>query len=62
MLSRVFLIKQGHCCGNKCLMCPYENMHSGKSTKIRNEVIEQLEDWEKQEIQKHGKIKLNFDL
>ncbi|MBT7423303.1 MAG: hypothetical protein HN782_03760, partial [Candidatus Marinimicrobia bacterium] len=23
MLSRVFLIKQGKCCGNGCLMCPY---------------------------------------
>jgi hypothetical protein len=43
-------------------MCPYEDMHSGKSKKIRNEVIGQLQDWEKQEIKKHGKIKLNFDL
>jgi len=43
-------------------MCPYEDMHSGKSKKIRNEVIEQLQDWEKQEIKKHFKIKLNFDL
>ena len=42
-------------------MCPYEDMHSGKSKKIRNEVIEQLQDWEKQEIKKHGKIKLKFD-
>ena len=31
MLSRVFLIKQGNCCGHKCLMCPYEKMHSGKA-------------------------------
>ena len=62
MLSRVFLIKQGHCCGHKCLMCPYEDMHSGKSKKIRNEVIGQLQDWEKQEIKKHGKIKFNLDL
>ena len=62
MLSRVFLIKQGHCCGHKCLMCPYEDMHSGKSKKIRNEVIEQLQDWEKQEIKKHGKTKSDFDL
>ena len=62
MLSRIFLIKQGYCCGHKCLMCPYEDMHSGKSKKIRNEVIEQLQDWEKQEIKKHGKIKLNYDL
>ena len=62
MLSRVFLIKQGHCCGHKCLMCPYEEMHSGKSKKIRNDVIGQLQDWEKEEIKKNGKIKLDFDL
>ena len=37
-------------------------MHSGKSKKIRNEIIEQLQDWEKEEIKKHGKIKLNFNL
>ena len=62
MLSRVFLIKQGHCCGHKCLMCPYEEMHSGKSKKIRNDVIGKLQDWEKEEIKKHGKVKLDFDL
>ena len=62
MLSRVFLIKQGHCCGHKCLMCPYEKMHSGKSKKIRNEVIIQLQDWEKQELKKHGKVNNNLDL
>ena len=62
MLSRVFLIKQGHCCGHKCLMCPYEKMHSGKSKKIRNEVIMQLQDWEKQELKKHGKANCNLDL
>ncbi len=62
MLSRVFLIKQGHCCGHKCLMCPYEKMHSGKSKKIRNEVIMQLQDWEKKELKKHGKANFNLDL
>ena len=62
MLSRVFLIKQGHCCGHKCLMCPYEKMHSGKSKKIRNEVIMQLQDWEKQELKKHNKVNNNLDL
>ena len=62
MLSRVFLIKQGHCCGHKCLMCPYEKMHSGKSKKIRNEVIMQLQDWEKQELKKHNKVNYNLDL
>ena len=62
MLSRVFLIKQGHCCGHKCLMCPYEKMHSGKSKKIRDEVIMQLQDWEKKELKKHGKVNYNLDL
>jgi len=61
MLSRVFLIKQGNCCGHKCLMCPYEKMHSGKSKKIRNEVLEQLQDWEIKEIKKSSNIKLNLD-
>lgn len=50
MLSRVFLIKQGKCCGHKCLMCPYENKHSGKSEKIRKSVIQSLEKWEKKEL------------
>ena len=61
MLSRVFLIKQGNCCGHKCLMCPYEKMHSGKSKKIRNEVLEQLQDWEIKEIKKSSNIKLDLD-
>ena len=62
MLSRVFLIKQGHCCGHKCLMCPYEKMHSGKSKKIRNEVIMQLQDLEKQVLNIHGKVNYYLDL
>ena len=39
-------------------MCPYEKKHSGKSKKIRDEVIDQLQDWEKDEIEKQGKVKL----
>tara|TARA_B100000212_G_scaffold210942_1_gene159364 strand:- start:359 stop:487 length:129 start_codon:yes stop_codon:yes gene_type:complete len=39
-------------------MCPYEKMHSGKSKKVRDEVIDQLQDWEKHEIERQGKIKL----
>ena len=39
-------------------MCPYEKMHSGKSKKIRDEVIDQLQDWEKHEIERQSKIKL----
>lgn len=50
MLSKLFLIKQGRCCGHKCLMCPYEKMHSGKSNIIRKEILEQLEKWEKKEL------------
>ncbi|MBT4148842.1 MAG: hypothetical protein HOK88_03555 [Candidatus Marinimicrobia bacterium] len=46
MLSRVFLIKQGKCCGNGCLMCPYTNRHSGQSNKIKKEVLNNLEKWE----------------
>tara|TARA_B100000424_G_C22836560_1_gene446619 strand:- start:659 stop:790 length:132 start_codon:yes stop_codon:yes gene_type:complete len=43
-------------------MCPYEKMHSGKSKKIRNEVIMQLQDWEKEELKKHSKANYNLDL
>lgn len=50
MLSKVFLIKQGKCCGNGCLMCPYVDKHSGKSTKIRKDVLSSLEKWEKEEL------------
>ena len=46
MLSRVFLIKQGKCCGNGCLMCPYTNRHSGQSNTIKKEVLKSLESWE----------------
>ena len=46
MLSRVFLIKQGKCCGNGCFMCPYTNRHSGQSSTIKKEVFKSLEDWE----------------
>ena len=51
MLSRIFLIKQGKCCGNKCFMCPYTKKHSGKSKKIRSEILKSLENWEKEELQ-----------
>ena len=50
MLSKVFLIKQGKCCVNRCLMCPYINKHSGKSTEIRKDVLDSLEKWEKEEL------------
>ena len=50
MLSKVFLIKRGKCCGNRCLMCPYENRHSGESNNLTIGVIDNLEDWEKEEL------------
>tara|TARA_B110000438_G_scaffold183627_1_gene175442 strand:+ start:843 stop:1022 length:180 start_codon:yes stop_codon:yes gene_type:complete len=50
MLSRVFLIKQGKCCGNECLMCPYEDKHSGLKSTIRKEIFNDLEPWEQKEI------------
>tara|TARA_B100000945_G_C20374429_1_gene593829 strand:- start:236 stop:442 length:207 start_codon:yes stop_codon:yes gene_type:complete len=50
MLSRVFLIQQNKCCGLKCLMCPYEEKHSGESNIIRAEVWDDLSDWEMEEL------------
>ena len=50
MLSTTFLIKQGKCCGKGCLMCPYTKKHSGKSNIIRKEVLKNLKDWEKEEL------------
>ena len=50
MLSRVFLIKQGKCFGNGCLMCPYVNRHSGKSDYLRKGIMDNLEKWEKEEL------------
>ena len=34
MLSRGFLIERGYCCGNGCLMCPYEPKHTKGVTKL----------------------------
>ena len=51
MLSRVFLIKKGKCCGLKCLMCPYKNKHSGLSNQIRQTVWDDLKEWEKEELE-----------
>ena len=51
MLSRIFLIKQGKCCGNGCLMCPYEERHNEKSKKVKKEILVNLEDWEKKELE-----------
>lgn len=51
MLSRVFLIRQGKCCGNRCLMCPYTSKHSGQSSTIRQQVLDNLETWEKLDLE-----------
>ena len=50
MLARIFLLKQGKCCGNGCLMCPYKEKHSRGSQKIRKEVLDDLEIWEKEQL------------
>ena len=52
MLSALFLIKQGKCCGNGCLMCPYTKKHSGKSDVISDDVLKSLEQWEIEDIEK----------
>ncbi|MAQ44075.1 MAG: hypothetical protein CMG25_06285 [Candidatus Marinimicrobia bacterium] len=46
MLSRLFLIKNKKCCGNGCLMCPYEPKHLKGSTEIRQEVLKLLSEEE----------------
>lgn len=38
MLSRLFLLKNGKCCGNGCLMCPYKPKHCKDSKLIRDEI------------------------
>jgi uncharacterized protein (DUF779 family) len=50
MLARIFLLKRGECCGNGCLMCPYQEKHSKGSRHIRKEVLDDLEVWEKQQL------------
>ena len=50
MLSREYLLQRGYCCGHGCLMCPYVDKHSGKSTEIRKGVMDSLEQWEKEEL------------
>ena len=60
MLSRVFLINQNKCCARKCLMCPYEQKHSGKSSVVRKEIIEDLDEWELKQIKNVRKLNINF--
>ena len=51
MLSRSFLIKQNKCCGNGCFMCPYEEKHNRGSRILKKEIIDNLEIWEKKELE-----------
>ncbi len=39
MLSRLMLLKNSRCCGEGCLMCPYEPKHVQSSNIVRKEVI-----------------------
>ena len=58
MLSRVFLINQNKCCARKCLMCPYEQKHSGKSSMVRKEIIKDLDEWELKQIKNVRKLNI----
>ena len=50
MLSRVFLIKRGECCGHKCYMCPFEDKHSGSSNVVRADILNNLNELEIKEL------------
>tara|TARA_S200000501_G_C20803778_1_gene735220 strand:- start:500 stop:688 length:189 start_codon:yes stop_codon:yes gene_type:complete len=54
LLSKLFLIKQGKCCGHGCLQCPYIPPHSGASNKINIDVYNNLESWELKELKRAG--------
>ena len=38
MLSREFLLERGECCGNGCLMCPYEPKHEKGTTNTMKKI------------------------
>jgi hypothetical protein len=40
MLSRLLLLKNNKCCGEGCLMCPYEPKHMVNSKLIRKDVLD----------------------
>ena len=52
LLSRVFLISRGKCCGHKCLMCPYTEKHRGTSLVVREDVLKSLSKLEKSELKR----------
>ena len=37
VLTSLFLLKRGYCCGNKCKSCPYEPKHTKGSTEIKED-------------------------
>ena len=39
MLSRLFLIKNKKCCGEGCLMCPYEPKHTKNTNQISKKIL-----------------------
>ena len=39
MLARSILLKNKKCCGNGCMMCPYEPKHINGSTNVRKEIV-----------------------
>ena len=51
MLSKIFLIRQGQCCGHGCVMCPYIPKHSIYTTKINVDIFKELENWEIKELE-----------
>ena len=40
MLSRLILLKNSSCCGEGCLMCPYDPKHVKNSNTIKEEIVE----------------------
>jgi len=37
VLTSLFLLKRGYCCGNKCSGCPYLPSHQKGNTKIKED-------------------------
>tara|TARA_B100001029_G_C15042667_1_gene444786 strand:+ start:1587 stop:1787 length:201 start_codon:yes stop_codon:yes gene_type:complete len=54
LLSKLYLIKQGKCCGHGCFQCPYDPPHSGMTNKININIYKNLEEWELNELKNEG--------
>jgi len=37
VLTSLFLLKRGYCCGNKCKSCPYEPIHTKGTTTVKED-------------------------